>query len=246
MARTLFMIAGSSATGKSASLMNIEKPEGVLYLNYESSKPLPFQDKFKKVKGAMVATQIGNIFEKAEQDPTIHTIVIDSITFLMELFESQEVITATDTRKAWGEYAQFFKELMQKHIAGSSKNIILIAHNTDELQNNGEVKTFVKVKGSLMNNGIEAFLSHIVYSKVIQVKDLKEMNLDPNLLHITEEEEELGFKYVFQTRLTKDTAGSRIRSPMGLFKPNQVYIDNDVELLLQYLENYYGLDNNRK
>lgn len=38
MARTLFMIAGKSATGKSASLMNLKKQEGVLYLNYESGE----------------------------------------------------------------------------------------------------------------------------------------------------------------------------------------------------------------
>lgn len=134
---------------------------------------------------------------------------------------------------------------MQKHIAGSTKNVIVIAHNTDELQPNGDIKTFVKVKGSLMNNGIEAFFSHVVYAKVMKVKDLKESDYDPELLHITEEDEALGFKYVFQTRLTKDTSGSRIRSPMGLFKANQTYIDNDVELLLKYLEKYYGLDNNR-
>lgn len=245
MARTLFMVAGQSASGKSASLINLAKPEGVLYLNYEAGKSLPFPDKFKKTKGAMIATQIGNIFQKAEETPEIHTIVIDSVTFLMELFESQEVVGSTDSRKMWGEYAQFFKELMQKHIAGSTKNIIVIAHNTDELQPNGDIKTFVKVKGSLMNNGLEAFFSHVVYAKVMKVKDLKESDYDPELLHITEEDEELGFKYVFQTRLTKDTSGSRIRSPMGLFKVNQTYIDNDVELLLQYLENYYGLDNNR-
>lgn len=100
MARTLFMVAGQSASGKSASLMNLENPEGVLYLNYEAGKELPFPDKFKKVKGAMVANNIGAIFEKAEQDPSIHTIVIDSATFLMELYESQEVVTSVDTRKA--------------------------------------------------------------------------------------------------------------------------------------------------
>lgn len=248
MARTLFMVAGKSATGKSASLMNLKKQEGVLYLNYESSKPLPFPNKFKQIKGAMIANQINAIFQKAEELPEIHTIVVDSITFLMELYESQEVVTASDTRAAWGNYSQFFKNFMQSAVAGSTKNVILIAHNTTEIDKKGDEHTFIKVKGSLMNNGIEAFLSHIVYSKIIEISELEPdgiPNYDPELLHISEEERMLGYKHVFQTRLTKDTVGCRIRSPMGLFKPNQTYIDNDVELLLMYLEKYYDLGCNR-
>lgn len=240
MAKLLFCIAGASSSGKSASLMNFKDPEGVLYLNYESGKPLPFADKFKKIKGAMVANQIGAIFKKAEEMPEIHTIVVDSVTFLMELYESQEVVTSSDTRAAWGQYAQFFKEFMQKHVAGSTKNVILLAHNTEEQMPNGEYKTYIKVKGSLMNQGIEAFMSIIVYTKVMAIKDLEAIEYDPDLLHITDEERELGFKYVFQTRLTKDSVGSRIRSPMGLFKPNQVFMDNDAQLLLDYLNKYYN------
>lgn len=61
-----------------------------------------------------------------------------------------------------------------------------------------------------------------------------------NMLHITEDEELLGFKYVYQTRLTKQTLGERIRSPMGMFKREETYIDNDVALLLNHLKNYYS------
>lgn len=42
-----------------------------------------------------------------------------------------------------------------------------------------------------MNNGIEAFLSHIVYSKIIEISELEPdgiPNYDPELLHISEEE----------------------------------------------------------
>lgn len=241
MARLMFCVAGASASGKSASLLNLQNPEGVLYLNYEAAKPLPFADGFKKLKGAMIAEQIGAIFKKAEESPEIHTIVVDSITFLMELYESQEVLTSSDTRAAWGRYAQFFKEFMQQHVAASTKNVILLAHNTEEQQPNGTYKTFIKVKGSLMNQGIEAFMSIVVYTRVMPIEELEATDYDPELLHITEEDRMLGYKYVFQTRLTKDTVGSRIRSPMGLFKPNQTFMDNDVQLLVNYLEKYYNL-----
>ena len=140
-----------------------------------------------------------------------------------------------------GRYAQFFKEFMQQHVAASTKNVILLSHNTEEQQPNGTYKTFIKVKGSLMSQGVEAFMSIIVYTRVMPIEELEATGYDPELLHITDEDRMLGYKYVFQTRLTKDTVGSRIRSPMGLFKPNQTFMDNDVQLLVNYLEKYYNL-----
>jgi hypothetical protein len=77
--------------------------------------------------------------------------------------------------------------------------------------------------------------------KKVPVKELESYN--STLLEITEEERELGFKYVFQTRITKKTLGERIRAPMGLFDKSQTYIDNDCQKLLNYLINYYGENN---
>lgn len=57
----------------------------------------------------------------------VHTIVIDSLNYLMDMYESLHVLTATNTMQAWGEYTQFFKRLMQRHVASSSKNVIFIA-----------------------------------------------------------------------------------------------------------------------
>lgn len=60
------------------------------------------------------------------------------------------------------------------------------------------------------------------------------------MLTITEEEEMIGMKYVFQTRLTKETVYERIRSPMGMFQINETYIDNDAQLVLNRLQQYYN------
>ena len=78
----------------------------------------------------------------------------------------------------------------------------------------------------------------MVEATKIPLKDLKEF--DPELLKISEDEEDLGFKYVFQTRLTKETIGTRIRSPMGMFSKKQTYMDNDAQLLLDHLAKFYG------
>lgn len=63
---------------------------------------------------------------------------------------------------------------------------------------------------------------------------------DNDLLTFTEREKTLGFKYVFQTQITKDTVNERMRSPIGLFDDKETFINNDVTLVLKRLEEYYG------
>lgn len=99
MANHLVMICGFPASGKSSSLMYLQNPEGVLYIGTESNKPLPFPDKFKKIKNGLEnPNQIFDLFASIEENPDIHTIVIDSINFLMDMFETMNIYRAKDSR----------------------------------------------------------------------------------------------------------------------------------------------------
>lgn len=234
----LVLIAGKSSTGKSASLMGLENPEGVMYLNCESGKKLPFKAKFKQY----VITdplQVFEAFEAAENMPDVHTIVIDTLTYLMDMYESLYVYNSANTQKAWGDFAQYYKALMQNYVAKSTKNVIFLAHTSDSL-NEAEMtmETKVPVKGSIKNNGIESYFSVVISTKKVPLKALRDYSSD--LLNITPDEEALGFKYVFQTRLTKDTVGERMRGPLGLFETKETFIDNNAQLVLNRLHDYYA------
>lgn len=241
MNHNLVLISGKSATGKSASLMNLPKQEGVMYLNCENNKALPFRNNFKQY----IITdpyQVYEAFTHAETKPDIHTIVIDSLTFMMEMFESLYVLPKAGTKEgmsAWGEYAQFLKLLMSQYVAKSTKRIIFIAHTSD-VMNDKEMalETIVKVKGSLMNNGIESFFSTVVSTKKVTL-----LNLEPYesaLLNISEEDKMLGYKYCFQTKLTESTVNERVRSSLGMWSVKESFIDNDVQLVLDRLHEYYS------
>ena len=154
------------------------------------------------------------------------------------MFESVHVIPSTNTMSAWGHYAQFYKNLMQKYVAESNKNVIFTGHTRKDLnETTMSYESKVPVKGSLANNGIESYFSTVVATKKVPIKNL--VDYENDMLHISEEDEMLGYKHVFQTRLTKETVGERIRSPMGMFSKEQTYIDNDAQMLLDYLHEYY-------
>lgn len=234
----LVLICGKSAVGKTASLMGLKDPEGVMYLNCESGKRTPFKAAFKQYT-VNDPLQIYEAFLAAEGMPEVHTIVVDSLSMLMELYESVYVINSANTMKAWGDYAQYFKNLMQQHVAKSTKRVIFTAHTVDTLNESEMVmETKVPVKGALKGVSLEAYFSVIVYAKKISTKALKDFKND--LLEVTTDEEALGFKHVFQCRLTKETVNERIRGPMGMFSHQETYMDNDAQKLLDRLEMYYA------
>ncbi len=239
MNEQLVLIGGYSATGKSASLRNIQNQERWLYLNSESGKRLPFRNKFM----SQVITDPFHVLDfmdqATENKEHVDGVIIDSLTFLMDMFESQYVLGTANTMKAWSDFAQYFKNLLQVKIPTFGKPVIITAHFLDIYDEASmSMKTGVPIKGSLKNNGVEAYFSTVVSAKKVPITELEKYK--SKLLTITDEERELGYKHVFQTRPTKATIGERIRSPMGLFDKDDTYMDNDAALLLKHLHEYYN------
>jgi len=234
----LLLISGESATGKSASLMNMRDQSKVMYLNCEAGKRLPFKNAFDShtiTDPLQVYEGIGH----ATGNSDYNVVVIDTLTFLMDMYETQYVLPSENTMQGWANYSQFFKILMQDYVAKSDKSIIFFGHTRSDLDEKAmEMKTSVPIKGALKNNGIESYFSTVVSTKKMPLTKLEDYKSD--LINITPDDEMLGYKHVFQTKLTKETTGERIRSPMGMFTNQQSFMDNDAQMLLDHLTAYYA------
>lgn len=236
----LVLIAGQSTAGKSASLRNIRNQEKWLYLNTEAGKRLPFKNAFQNYR-ITDPYQIWEAFDYGTNNPDVDGIIIDTATFMMDMFETMYVVNSANTMKGWSDYAQFFKTLMQQKVTLFGKPVVILAHTREDTdETTAEKVVAVPVKGSLRNNGVEAYFSTVVAAKRMSIKDLEKHGYDPELLHISEEEKELGVKHVFQTNITKNTKGERIRSPIGMFTKSQTYMDNDAQILLDHLHKFYA------
>lgn len=234
-----FLIAGESGSGKSTALMNMRGHEGVMYLNCEGGKPLPFKNKFARAT-INDPLEVLDLINKVNQDKQqrYHTIVIDTVSFLMERYESVHVQGSTNTMKAWGDYGSFFKTLMFDYVAHCKANVVFLGHLDGELhEESGVIKYTVPVKGALKKNGLEAYFTTVVVCKKMKIKDLTKTC---SLLNITDRDHEVGYKHVFQTRTTKQTVGDRIRTPIGLFNDDELFIDNDAQLIIDRLNEYYA------
>ena len=233
----LVLIGGYSSMGKSASLMNIRNKDKWIYLNSESGKKLPFKNNFDSYR-IEDPLQVMEAFDYATTEVSVEGLILDSLTFLMDMYETQYIIPAANGMKAWSDFAQFFKVMMQQKVVAINKPVIMTAHVLDVLdEKNMEMRTSVPIKGSLKNQGVEAYFSTIVYAKRLPLKELK--GYENSMLTITEDDKINNFKHVFQTRVTKGTTGERIRSPMGMFSREETFINNDAQMLLDFLKEYY-------
>lgn len=234
--KKVVLIMGKPNTGKSTSLRNLDQSK-MAYLNTDL-KEIPFRDQFAANVEISNATDIFDFITEIEENSELTGGVLDTLTMLMTMYERQYVINAANGQKAWGEYGTFYRELIHAIKAGS-KNYAILAHEETRLnEQNMTMESMVPIKGAVGKIGAEADFTTILCTKQMPVKKLK--SFENELLKITPEEEEDGMKYVFCTRVTKDHLGEKMRSAIGLWKREELYIDNDVSAVFKRLQEYYG------
>lgn len=243
MADIQVLLCGESAQGKSWSLLNLGKdnPKSVAYLSAEANKGTPFKNNFTKLKKGITSPyEVIQFFKQMEEIDSIEYCILDGFNYLMEMFESQQ----KNGYDGWKDYAEFIKELHQQVIGPSKKKWLIIAHTYKELMDNGQYRFYVPIKGASAKTGLESWYNIVVYAVKFPLKKAKEMieqgKVDPNLFFITEDEENDGVKYCYQVRSTPDMAEARIRSLAGMWNKNQIYINNDAQLLMDHLSAYFA------
>lgn len=237
MSKRVIVVTGISGSGKSTALRNMDN---VVHLNCEEGKDILFTLKNKQFfKSTHITTpmQVIEYIQLAEDKPQVQTIVIDGLNYLMDMYESQFIYKSADTRSAWQDYGQFYKDLVH-NIAVSSKDFIILAHVAYRYnEQNMAIEATIPVKGALAKAGLEASFTTIIGADIVKLEDLEKYS-NP-LLNITEDDKEDGFKYVLQTRKLADTKNTLIKVPMGVFARNEAFIDSDMSLVMQRLREYY-------
>lgn len=237
--KNIVLVMGRPNTGKSASLRNLPQ-NSMAYLNCDL-KETPFRNKFAADIEVPDANDVLGYIQDIEVEPSITGGVLDTITFLMQMYERQYVTPLAGTKQgqaAWGDYGNFYRSFIHAIKSGTKSYAILAHEHTEYNEEKLRNETSVPIKGAVGRVGAEADFTTILSCKQMPIKTLEKY---PNaLLNITDDEREDGVKYVFQTRITKDSAGEKMRSAMGLWNRDELYIDNDLQLVFNRLKEFYS------
>lgn len=231
------LLVGGSGDGKTTSLRNLPQNKTV-YVNADAGKRLPFKHNFRKEFIITDPFEFLNIIKKIEEKDDIDICVLDTINNLMDLYVTRYVKIAPDTRKAWGDYSQFINDLFGQILPNTKKTYIFLGHLEPQEDQFGKQIFTVPIQGKIgKGKGIESFFSTIIRATIVDIDDL-EKYANSNL-NISDNENEDGFKHVFQTRKTKHSINYKIRTPNEMFTREETYIDNDMNIIYKKLINYY-------
>ena len=241
------LVSGASATGKTTCFRNLRDQENIIYLNTEVGKELTFPHSFDYYQVTAV-DDVATLIASAEQFPEVHTIIVDSLTMLFDLWIQQRLRTVDmkNRQQMWGEFAPWVKNLFSGPIKNSTKNIILCSHTTHTVNDQKILEVSSIVPGQEMKKvTLESLFDIVISTKKVPLVDLKKF-ANP-MLTISELEQFLGYKYVFQTRSTDEDVKEKMRGPHNIWDFKESFLDNDLQLVLDKLEAHFkGIDGQAK
>lgn len=242
------LISGGPNTGKTTSLRNL--PQGEMVLINADNKRVPFKHTFIKEANLADPKRLPDYIASIEKQEKVRGAVLDTITLAMAEYERQYVAPKMGGKEggaAWADYGNYYRDVMHAVKTGT-KDYVILAHEDTQLNEESNMRdSKVPVKGAVGRIGVEADFTTIVCSMQIPIYKIYDMakgevlpQYQNDLLKVTPEELEDGMKFVFLTRANKDFSGKKARSPMGLWSRNELFIDNDVQLVFNKLKTFYS------
>lgn len=234
------LILGRGGEGKSHSLINLTQPEYSVYVNTDN-KPLPIPDRFgfssyidKPSKVMKILTSLNKLSQKKQPN----VVILDTITHLMRNYVIKYVNTSSDTRSAWTQYLDFYVKVTEQLKLGNFNTVVMGHLSVERDEDSGKIiDVACPLQGQAKRLGIETDYSIIVESATISLK-LAKKHAHKKLLTITDEDKAMGMKRVFVTRKHKKFNFTKARLKYGLIPVTQLYINNDIQMLLDLLNNY--------
>jgi hypothetical protein len=237
----IVLIVGKPSTGKSTSARCMDNPSGIVNLNCDM-KRTPFKNKYAldiDINDPEELINGSNILAQCEGEDTVHTILLDTITYLMRSYKTMYIDEAHDGRAAWGNYQKYYNKLIHA-IKTGNKNYVIMAHIADSYNDKEMVtESNVVLQGAVGRLGMEGDFTTIVEA-VSKPVTKKLLDMQHDLFQITEREQLDGIKYMFVTRRVKEHPTTKARSASDLWKDEEVYIDNNIQFLVNRINDYYG------
>lgn len=221
----LIAIVGSSGTGKSSSIRNLDSTQ--TFIINVASKPLPFKGWRSKYSiwnkdnptGNYINTSnvqtIGQILNYINtKRPEIKNVIIEDSQYLMG-FEYMDRAQEKGFQKFTDIAQKFYSVLKAAIMMRDDLNVVLTCHS-ENIGTADEPQLKIKTLGKMIDNSItvEGLFTYVFFTDIRKGEDDKP-------------------EYVFQTHSDGTTTA---KSPMGCFEED--YIPNDLEYVLEKIAEY--------
>jgi hypothetical protein len=213
---TTVLCVGDTGNGKTSSLRNMPLANTV-YINVDQ-KPLPFKHKdlYKHVNLSSTQQMLVGM-DQIEDDEQVEYCVVDTISYLGDMFYNEYIRYASDSRAMWGAYKDYLLDVINK-AKKSRINYIFLAHAQDVYDEKEQItKTFARVQGSLRGN-LEGHFTYVLFNVVKSGSDGMP-------------------EFCYLTNKTRGNLGVSAKTPMGMF--DEAYIPNDITVFHEAVTQFH-------
>lgn len=224
MAKTI-LICGKTGTGKTSAIRTLEPKETVILRVINRTLPFKFAGKYGKEQKNLFSTPTYDDVLKglswANKQPDVKNIVITDATYIIR----QEYFKRAN-QAGYQKYTEFAMHMQQ------------ILKAIQELRD--DIKVFMEyhVESVMTDSGAVEYKPSTVGKLLDSQYNILE-NVDI-VLFASPVYEDKNITYGFITNRTIDRTGAEIpaKSPMGMFE--EEFIPNDLNLVSQKIDEYYG------
>lgn len=216
------------------------------------------ENPYRKVSPTMHLANMIEMFASANKkdgsnEPLFHTIIVDTFSYLMTLFELDikdiEYTNKTQSGKKdgqanWGDYKDYVSETLLRTLSGLRQHVFCLNHINKDTG-------VAEVAGAWKHKTVESSFQHILRAKKLEGGDFNKlkMKINNDLLTYTQEENYYMVKHVFKVLPHPNFENLTEKTPRGMFKVvfdetgesdepivNEAFMNNSI---MDYLNRWY-------
>jgi len=230
-------VVGFASSGKSTGLENLSPKETFIISPFKSELPITgFESNYtqynpeKKTGNFMINNKI-NVLPAAmkyvsEKRPEIKYLVIEDITHFFNAYTlSKDFRQRGKTKDSWARWGDFGADTYQALFANMKElrdDLFIIMHfHPEQYIDNGMDKLKLKTPGTLLEREVDipSYFNYLLYTRVFPY--------DPD--NPSKE------RYFY---VTNDDGYAPAKTPKGMYKPEEMYIPNDMMSVIKRLKKF--------
>ena len=229
-------IFGVSGSGKTTACQKLMELPTTLYIIAEIGLKRPAFATGCTIVELVDPASLSAVIEEQLATGKFNALIVDTYSSVLSRYESDHVITSSNTQDAWGKYGQFHIQSIGylSELANSGYNVVVLNHKQDLVDKDGNVtRSTLPIKGALKSVGIEATFNMMLQVSIIDPA-IAAAYPNPALI-ITDRQKRRGRAHCFQLEAEDGDLNPLIKIPDGLYEDDPMYVNANVLDLIKRL-----------
>ena len=229
-------IFGVSGSGKTTACQRLMELPTTLYIIAEIGLKRPAFATGCTIVELVDPASLSAVIEEQLATGKFNALIVDTYSSVLSRYESDHVLTSSNTQDAWGKYGQFHIKSIGylSELANAGFNVIVINHKKEIYDKEGNLlRSTLPLKGAMANYGVEATFNIMVECCTLDPISIAAFP-NPHLV-ITPREQRQQVKHCFKLEADIGDLSPLIKIPTQLYGEDSLVVNADTLRLVKLI-----------